>query len=640
MLQDPITGAQLGRSPAGGQTAYADRDGQGRVRRPVAGFDLTFSVPKSVSVAWALADPATREVIHAAHRRALRLVIEYAEDRVFASRSGKGGCVQEDVRGVVAAAFDHWDSRAGDPQLHTHVVVMNRVQTLDGVWRTIDSKALFRWTVAMSELYQGVLSDCLTEALGWAWEPRERAHSPVPKWEVAGVSQALMDEFSQRSSVIERATDAAVAAFVAERGRRPTAAEVIGMRQQATLETRPEKDTRTLAELVAGWRTRADRFIGDRQPAWVAGLADRDPVQPLHSAQVGEEMLAEVAKLALSVVAGHRATFTRPNVYAEALRQLHGLRFAGPTERIQVAERVTDLAIGQALRLTPPDIEVLPARLRRPDGTSRLRAQDSEVYSTAEILDAETRLVDASRRTDGVGIDPGLVRAVSAAPLDETGRALSAEQAAAIVHVVTSGRPLDVLVGPAGSGKSTTMAGVRAAWEAQHGVGLGGRAGAVRRGRRGPRRGRRDPDGEHRQMADRTAAATRACRDHRGVECPAVAGQSEPDHPTTPGASLVGVRGDRPLAAPGGAVGHHRRGLDGRHPRSRHHHDPRPTGRGEGALGGGLGPALPRQRGRSVPPARARPRRRRHPARGPPLHPRLGTRRISSAPRGRPRGRQ
>ncbi len=110
----------------------------------MAGFDLTFSVPKSVSTACALADPATREVIHAARRRALRLVIGYAEDRVFASRSGKGGCVQEDVRGVVAAAFDHWDSRAGAPQLHTHVVVMNRVQTLDGTWRTIDSKALFR----------------------------------------------------------------------------------------------------------------------------------------------------------------------------------------------------------------------------------------------------------------------------------------------------------------------------------------------------------------------------------------------------------------------------------------------------------------------------------------------------------------
>jgi len=471
MLQDPITGAQLGRSPLGGHTAYTDRVQQGRPRRPVAGFDLTFSVPKSVSVAWALADPATREVVHAAHRRALRLVIEYAEGRVFASRSGKGGRVQEDVRGVVAAAFDHWDSRAGDPQLHTHVVVMNRVQTLDGVWRTIDSKALFRWTVALSELYQGVLSDCLTETLGWGWEPRERAHSPVPKWEVAGVPQPLMDDFSQRSSMIEQVKDVMVAEFVATHGSQPTAREVIGMRQRATLETRPEKDIKPLVELVSGWRARAHRFVGDRQTAWVSGLPDRDPVQPLRSGMVVDEMLTKVAELALGVVAGHRATFTRPNVYAEALRQLHGLRFAGPAERIAVAERVTDLAIGRALRLTPPDLAVLPERLRRPDGTSRLRPRDSEVYSTSEILDAETRLVDAGRRTDGAGVDTRLGRAVCVAPLDETGRLLSAEQAAAVVQVVTSGRPLDVLVGPAGSGKSTAMAGVRAAWEAQHGVG-------------------------------------------------------------------------------------------------------------------------------------------------------------------------
>ncbi len=121
-------------------------------------------------------------------------------------------------------------------------------------------------------------------------------------------------------------------------------------------------------------------------------------MRPLRSDMVADEMLAEVARLALGVVAGHRATFTRPNVYAEALRQLHGVRFAGPAERIAVAERVTDLAMGQALRLTPPDIEVLPERLRRPDGTSRLRPRDSEVYSTVEILDAETRLVDAGPR--------------------------------------------------------------------------------------------------------------------------------------------------------------------------------------------------------------------------------------------------
>jgi hypothetical protein len=94
--------------------------------------------------------------------------------------------------------------------------------------------------------------------------------------------------------------------------------------------------------------------------------------------------------------------------------QLHGVRFAGPQDRIVVADRTTDVAMGQALRLTPPDVAVPPERLRRPDGTSRLRARDSEVYSTPQILDAETRLVGAARATDSAAVDgrlgPGRVR--------------------------------------------------------------------------------------------------------------------------------------------------------------------------------------------------------------------------------------
>ena len=192
MLQDPVTGEPLGRPPIARREWI---DACGRTRKPalpVAGFDLTFSAPKSVSVAWALADPTTRKAIHEAHLQALEFVISYAESNVFASRSGTSGIVQEDVRGVVAAAFDHWDSRAGDPQLHTHLVVMNRVQTADGTWRTLDSRALFKEAVGLSELYNGVLSDLLTAQLGWGWEPARRRHSPVAKWEVTGVPERLV----------------------------------------------------------------------------------------------------------------------------------------------------------------------------------------------------------------------------------------------------------------------------------------------------------------------------------------------------------------------------------------------------------------------------------------------------------------
>lgn len=214
MGEDPVTGQPLGRryrQPTADRTSGA-----------VAGFDVTFSAPKSVSTWWALADPATRERIGAAHHAAIADTVELLERKVAATRVGTNGVVQVTVRGIIGASFDHWDSRAGDPQLHTHVVVANRVQDAAGVWRTLDSKALYRSVVALSEFYNASLADRLTRGLGVTWEPVSRKHSSVPKWEVAGVPAVLVEAFSQRSAAIEDEKDGLVEAFRREHGRQPT----------------------------------------------------------------------------------------------------------------------------------------------------------------------------------------------------------------------------------------------------------------------------------------------------------------------------------------------------------------------------------------------------------------------------------
>lgn len=473
MLQDPVTGEQLGRPPTGAGMAFVDHLGRLRkARQSVAGFDLTFSAPKSVSVAWALADETTRLRIHAAHRRAMQAVIGYAESQVFATRTGHAGAVSEEVRGVVATAFDHWDSRAGDPQLHTHVVVLNRVQSvLDGRWRTVDSKALFRATVGLSELYNGLLADELTRDLGWAWVPQERVRSAEPKWEVDGICKDLREEFSQRSSAIERAKDELVDAFVAALGRQPSAREVIALRQKATLATREAKQVKPLAELIDGWRARAREFVGDDQSMWVAGLTGRH-IQKLVTAQDLEDgILSDAATLVVAKVAGKRATFTRANLLAEAHRQLQGVRFATAVDRITVAERTATLAAERAVMLTPTEVLHPPEHLRRRDGSSMLRARNSEVYATAELLNAEARLLAAGQANDGPTVTMPVAIRLGRMVASGKEHVLSAEQARAVATVVTSGRRLDVLVGAAGTGKSTTMAGVRAAWEAEHGPG-------------------------------------------------------------------------------------------------------------------------------------------------------------------------
>jgi conjugative relaxase-like TrwC/TraI family protein len=500
MLTDPITGLPLGRPPRAPKPSLAARvrsrietETKGltaperdqliaRIRQEervaarktphaVAGFDLTFSVPKSVSAAWAVADAETQAVIYEAHQRALRYVLAYAERHVCFTRSGKNGVVQEEVRGVVGAAFDHWDSRAGDPHLHTHVVIVNRAQAADGRWRTLDSRALFKATVGLSEMHQAVLSDYLTAALGWGWHPSPRQHSPVPKYDVAGVAVALKQEFSTRTTAINEAADTLIAEFRAAHGRGPSSREVLQLRQQATLTTRPDKQVRPLVEMVARWRDRATPLLGTDPIAWVQTLRDRNDLPLLRAADLADGMLRDAAKVAVYTVSGKRATFSRCNLFAELHRQFMGVRFASPDDRMAVVHRAVHLALAEVLLISPPDLAHTPTGFRRADGTSKFRAPESGLYTTRALLDAEARLLDAGQRTTAPAVPAAVVADVAAWDRPGTGHRLSREQALAVEQIATSGRVLDVLVGPAGSGKSTTMAGLRAAWEHQHGPG-------------------------------------------------------------------------------------------------------------------------------------------------------------------------
>jgi len=164
-LSTDLTGEE--RAAEGRRIEAEERARQHKQPATVAGFDLTFSPSKSVSLAWALADQGTKAVIYECHRRAIDYTLAYAERNVFHSWSGKDGVVQEDVSGVVAAAFTHYDSRSGDPQLHDHVVVWNKAKSVsDGQWRALDSRGLFKQVVTLGVMHEGVLADMLTDALG------------------------------------------------------------------------------------------------------------------------------------------------------------------------------------------------------------------------------------------------------------------------------------------------------------------------------------------------------------------------------------------------------------------------------------------------------------------------------------------
>jgi len=495
-MVDPVTGEPLGRQAVGQPLSLAERVERrlarlDRVARDdkrdeieaeerqkaakqgaaVAGFDLTFSPTKSVSAAWALADEGTKAVIYDCHLRAVERTLRYAERTFVHSRSGKNGVVQEDIEGVVGAAYTHYDTRAGDPQLHDHVVVWNRARSVsDGGWRSLDSRGLFRSVVTMSEIYDGVLSDLLTVELGVGWEAGA-SRNGMRKHEITGVPEALIREFSQRRRQIDAAEDALVAEFEAAQGRLPSPVEKRHLAQQANLQTRADKQHRSLAEMSAEWRQRAAGHVGARPEAWVTSLRDRNDLPLLRADDLSDDMLAEAAALAVEWQGERRATFSRANLMAEVARQLAGVRFASPDDRIAVIDRATDMTVGGAVQVTPPELLYTPGRYRRPDGSSRLRPADQHRYTTSALLDAEQRLLDLSRRTDGPTVTVGTLAAIAEADLSGRDYPLSTDQAVAVEKIATSRRPLDVLVGPAGTGKTTTMAGLRAAWEAEHGPG-------------------------------------------------------------------------------------------------------------------------------------------------------------------------
>ncbi|WRS29204.1 MobF family relaxase [Actinomycetaceae bacterium MB13-C1-2] len=443
-------------------------------RKAVAAFDYTFSVPKSVSAIWAVADAGTQSLIAAAHHAAVAELVELIEQEVAATRVGAtgndGAVAQVDVLGVAATAFDHYDSRSHDPQLHTHVVISNKVKTAqDGKWRTLDSRPMHRAVVAISEMYNAVLADHLTRTFGLDWESRNRGRDRNPAWEINGVPDSLITEFSTRSKFIEQEKNRLVDDYVSKHGRQPSDRIVLKLRAQATLATRPEKDVRSLADLTSEWRRRATQVLGEDAMTWARVITSSEvlPVT-VRADDLPLDVIEQIGQVVTSVVGEKRSTWTRWNLHAEASRQLMGLRFASTLDRKAITGMVVDAAEQASLRLTPPELALSPAQFRRKDGSSRFRPHASTVFSSEDLLKAEDRRLERADKTTAPTIPLETIEAITR-KADREGRLLGPDQADALTAIALSGRVVDVLVGPAGAGKTTAMNALRRAWEKQHG---------------------------------------------------------------------------------------------------------------------------------------------------------------------------
>ncbi|MFI5534117.1 MobF family relaxase [Kitasatospora sp. NPDC051853] len=425
-------------------------------RQPVAGFHAVLQPPSSVSQLWALCSDKVRLTIERAQDDAVAATLVWVEENALATRGGRNGIVQERVTtGLVGVRFRHFDSRAGDPGLHDHVLIANRVLRADGKWRTLDARHLLGQMVAASEYYNAQVLHHVCAALDAAAIERPREDGLRPVTEIAGVDARLLAVTARRSVAIEDRLVRLLEMYRARHGHEPSSVARVRLRRRATLETRPAKKTALgLPELRARWRSEVTAALG---PALVDGLVEAVTAAARRLGAAGDPgsrlNVPKVAAATVEAVSTHRAVFGLRHVRAEVFRQItrasHGradpARWAEPVLRFALDRLCVELGAPDSARSLPP--------LTRADGSSVYRDQESRVFSTPAVLAAERRLLRAARTRIAPSCPAGRFdahRRRHRGKLDDG-------QAAMAKDFATSTRLLSAAIGPAGAGKTSAL---------------------------------------------------------------------------------------------------------------------------------------------------------------------------------------
>ncbi|MGH3452561.1 MAG: MobF family relaxase [Haloechinothrix sp.] len=419
---DPTTGRQLG-------YPLIDRvDSKGRLIRAVAGFDATFSAPKSLSVWWGLTgDPRLLE----AHNLAVGAVLDHIERYGATTRIRVDDRRQHpDVDGLIMAAFPQATSREDDPQLHTHVVISAKVLAPDGRWLALDGRYLKRKQRALGGLYQSVLRAELTSRYGVAWGPIEKGQA-----EIAGMPKELLDAFSKRTAQVDAALAEKITEFREREGRDPTRWERAALTREASEDTRVKKTHATPGDLNGHWRDQAEA-LGWTPARLVERMRDAARTHPRPEPPTVVDVIEQ---LSAAGSAWHRGDVLQ--AVCDLTPPVDGV----PGQRWAAAvERACDRVIETCTTLDPPSER---SRRRASDGRSIWIAPIEPHLTTEGVLAQEERILLFA-------IDAHDTPARPSPTLDRTG--LDVLQAAAAA-AVSGDDALVLVVGPAGTGKTTTL---------------------------------------------------------------------------------------------------------------------------------------------------------------------------------------
>jgi len=407
--EDEIVRLLAGEHPASG--AQLRKLGE----KSIAGFDLTFKAPKSVALIFGTCEQDVSDAVRDGHDAAVREAIGYLERHACVVRRGKGGPIRLPGEGFVAAAFRHRTSRAGDPLLHTHVVIANHVLGPDGRRTALFGTVLYDQAKTAGYVYQAVLRQELCERLGVVWEPVVNGTA-----DIEGIPRKAIVAFSKRRQ--------AILTSMRHRGEHSARAAQI-----AALDTRRQKTTdRPARDLREAWRRRALR----------CGLYYWDLPDVMH------RPAAERDAAAAGSIFEHVAYLLGPSGLTESCSS-----FDRRDVVMAFAQHARQGARAADLEAHADDLLRHPSVVRLTDGR----------YSTAELLGLEARLLRDSAERDlsasGTVDHRALQRALRARPT------LGAEQRDLVTRLTTGLGGLQVVRAPAGTGKTFALDAAREAWE-------------------------------------------------------------------------------------------------------------------------------------------------------------------------------
>ncbi|HEX8958935.1 MAG TPA: MobF family relaxase, partial [Solirubrobacterales bacterium] len=424
----PGTGQVLVNRPE--PRSYFDAQGRERKLEPTLGYDVRFSAPKSVSILYGVGPPEVRAVVLAAHSHAVAEGLAYLERRACWVARGKRGVHLEPGQGFIGMAFLHRSSRAGDPALHTHLLVSNMTRARsDGRWLSLanpkHASPLLREAKAAGHVYQAALRAAITRNLGMEWGRVTNGYA-----DLAQISRPAIEHFSRRR--------AEILAALAERGvSSPAAAEVAAYRTREAKDYGVDPDTQR-----AEWIARAAEF--ELTPASIerlvrAGKA-REP-RPIAPADLDA---------ALADLEARHSHFDRRELTCALANRLgegaEGAALEGAVAQLLTSERLVEIH----------------------RGTEPLA---STYYTTQRLWELEQGFVKTARAGQNAGaavVDEKTLAAVLARH-----RYLSAEQAEMVRRLITGGERIVAVAALPGAGKTTALLAAREAWAAAGYRGIG-----------------------------------------------------------------------------------------------------------------------------------------------------------------------